>query len=246
MRRRALLTAAAAVPLAACGRAPVEGGFVATHPERGHLLRDQSASGNAVARRTQVVVVGAGVGGLAATRALRQQGVDDFVLLDLEDEAGGNSRGGVMGGMACPWGAHYLPVPGDAAVHVQDLLEELGLRRRVAGRWTYDERHLCHSPQERLYADGAWQEGLLPVHDVGEPTWAQCRRFGAAIRAAGREAHYTLPAGELQPAQRALDAQRFSDWLDRSGYDDPHLRWYLDYCCRDDYGAGTATVSAWA
>jgi hypothetical protein len=24
------------------------------------------------------------------------------------------------------------------------------------------------------------------------------------------------------------------------------LRWYLDYCCRDDYGAGIATVSAWA
>jgi hypothetical protein len=27
---------------------------------------------------------------------------------------------------------------------------------------------------------------------------------------------------------------------------DRHLRWYLDYCCRDDYGAGIATVSAWA
>jgi monoamine oxidase len=24
------------------------------------------------------------------------------------------------------------------------------------------------------------------------------------------------------------------------------LRWYLDYCCRDDFGAGIATVSAWA
>jgi hypothetical protein len=30
------------------------------------------------------------------------------------------------------------------------------------------------------------------------------------------------------------------------GLTDPHLRWYLDYCCRDDYGAGIATVSAWA
>ena len=26
----------------------------------------------------------------------------------------------------------------------------------------------------------------------------------------------------------------------------PALRWYLDYCCRDDYGAGSASVSAWA
>ena len=24
------------------------------------------------------------------------------------------------------------------------------------------------------------------------------------------------------------------------------MRWYLDYCCRDDYGAGSAEVSAWA
>ena len=35
-------------------------------------------------------------------------------------------------------------------------------------------------------------------------------------------------------------------YLDQNGLTDPHLRWYLDYCCRDDYGAGIATVSAWA
>ena len=38
----------------------------------------------------------------------------------------------------------------------------------------------------------------------------------------------------------------FGVWLDREGFSDPHLRWYLDYCCRDDYGAGIAQVSAWA
>jgi hypothetical protein len=34
--------------------------------------------------------------------------------------------------------------------------------------------------------------------------------------------------------------------LDQYQLTDPHLRWYLDYCCRDDFGAGIATVSAWA
>jgi hypothetical protein len=34
-------------------------------------------------------------------------------------------------------------------------------------------------------------------------------------------------------------------WLVAQNLTDPHLRWYLDYCCRDDYGAGLATVSAW-
>jgi protoporphyrinogen oxidase len=61
--------------------------------------------------------------------------VEDFALLELEDQAGGNSRAGSVGGIACPLGAHYLPVPGDDAPEVQDLLEELGLRQRVAGRW---------------------------------------------------------------------------------------------------------------
>ena len=98
----------------------------------------------------------AGLAGLAAARALRLKGMDDFALLELEDEAGGNSRGGAGNGITCPLGAHYLPVPGDDAPEVQDLLEELGLRKRVAGRWEYDERHLCHSPQERLFIDGAW------------------------------------------------------------------------------------------
>ena len=36
------------------------------------------------------------------------------------------------------------------------------MRRRVQGRPVYDERMLCHSPQERLFIDGAWREGLLP------------------------------------------------------------------------------------
>ena len=39
----------------------------------------------------------------------------------------------------------------------------------------------------------------------------------------------------------------FAAWLDaRRPAPTPHLRWYLDYCCRDDYGAGAAQVSAWA
>ncbi|HEV7913754.1 MAG TPA: hypothetical protein VGP22_08295, partial [Albitalea sp.] len=45
---------------------------------------------------------------------------------------------------------------------------------------------------------------------------------------------------------RALDAITMAAWLDREGLTDAHLRWYLDYCCRDDYGGGASEVSAWA
>ena len=262
MQRRQFLTAtaatAAATLLAGCTAPPaLAGGFTGADMARGHQLRDLLASATlpapAVQRRTQVLIAGGGVAGLAAARSLRLAGVHGLALLELEDQAGGNSRAGQVGGIACPLGAHYLPLPGNDAIEVQDLLEELGLRQRVAGRWRYDERHLCHSPQERLYYDGAWQEGLLPVHGVPDTTLAQYRRFAQAVDDAHRAARFSMPAlravapgKALPPAHQALDAVTFAAWLEQQGFDDEHLRWYLDYCCRDDYGADAAVVSAWA
>ncbi|CAN7698415.1 FAD-dependent oxidoreductase [Variovorax sp. LjRoot290] len=253
MKRREFLaaTAAGAAALGGC-EAPhvIEGGFTGIDVERGHALRDGAwrAGAPAGVRRARVVIAGGGVAGLAAARALRLAGIEDFVLLELEDTAGGNSRGGQVGGIACPLGAHYLPVPGDEAHEVQDLLEELGLRRRVAGRWEYEERHLCHSPQERLFFQGTWQDGLLPVQGVGEATLTQYRRFSQRVEALRHTARFSIPVLRAQPAPLllALDAVPFGVWLDREGFTDPHLRWYLDYSCRDDYGAGIAQVSAWA
>jgi monoamine oxidase len=222
-------------------------------PARGHQLRDGPAGGKswpAPSRtyKTRVLIAGGGVAGLAAARALRLQGMNDFALLEMEDSAGGNSRGAEMAGLPCPLGAHYLPLPGDDAPEVQDLLEELGLRTRVSGRWQYDERHLCHSPQERLFFNGEWQDGLLPLQGVSADTLAQYEKFARLVEQARTAAHWTMPVQKtaLAPVQQAQAATTFIAYLDRHGLDDRHLRWYLDYCCRDDYGAGIATVSAWA
>ena len=141
-------------------------------------------------------------------------------------------------------------MPGDDAREVQDLLEELGLRRRVAGRWTYDERHLCHSPQERLFFQGEWQDGLLPLQGVGAATLAQYRRFAQRGRSGcASAARFAIPL--RASAAGAAHCWRWTrcpstPGSTSEGLDDPHLRWYLDYCCRDDYGAGIAQVSAWA
>ncbi|MGJ7604836.1 FAD-dependent oxidoreductase [Variovorax sp. LT1R20] len=254
MQRRDFLGvagAAGALALAGCEvPPPIEGGFTGIDVARGHAMRDGTLKGQAPAtvKRTRVVIAGGGVAGLAAARALRLAGIEDFTLLELEDTAGGNARGGVVNGIACPLGAHYLPVPGDDAREVQDLLEELGLRRRVAGRWEYDERTLCHSPQERLFFHGEWQDGLLPVHGVGADTQAQYRKFAQRIDALQHAAHFAIPTLKVAvtPELLALDAIAFSSWLDSEGFSNVQLRWYLDYCCRDDYGAGIEQVSAWA
>ena len=249
MKRRSLL-AGAALPVLGCDKpAEIAGGFNGVAFERGHVLRSTAeVASPSRTHRTQVVVVGGGVAGLAAARALRLHGVEDMALLELEDSAGGNSRSGSVGGIACPLGAHYLPVPGDDAADVQDLLEELGLRRRVAGRWVIEERHLCHSPQERLFFNGAWQDGLLPIQGVGAATLAQYRRFALLVAQAARAERWTIPtsAASAGPLQRALKTISFDAYLVQQGLNDPHLRWYLNYCCLDDYGAGTASVSAWA
>nr|WP_255440394.1 FAD-dependent oxidoreductase [Caenimonas sedimenti] len=245
LARRAFLLAPAA--LAACtAKTEITGAFAGASAERGHLLRNPPPpQGARIERRTRVVIAGAGIAGLAAARALRQRGIEDFVVLDLEDAAGGNSRPGQVQGVACPLGAHYLPVPGDPAREVQDLLEDLGVRRRVAGRWTYDERMQCHAPQERLFFQGQWQPGLLPVLGVGATTLAQYTRFSQEVERLRESGHFTIPVRN-QRVLHALDGERFSDWLDRHALTDPQLRWHLDYCCRDDYGSGTAAVSAWA
>ncbi len=226
----------------------ITGGYTHESFERGHWLRDAtSLPAPQKTIRTACIIAGGGVAGLSAARALRQSGRDDFVLLELADEAGGNARGATIQGVAHPLGAHYLPTPGDDAPAVQALLEELGIRRRVAGRWQYDERVLCHSPQERLFFQGEWQEGLLPTAGVGAITLSQYAKFHVLIEGWQKTGAFSIP---VKPTQRsdvqALHSSTFAAYLQGEGLNDAHLLWYLDYCCRDDYGAGIAVVSAWA
>ncbi len=232
--------------------------WVGTDHERGHRFRQPwtGAPKPALQRRAQVLILGAGIAGLAAARAFMQRGMADVHVLDLADAPGGNSRGHRLAGMACPLGAHYLPWPTDSAHEVRDWLFELGLLRTEGGRTVADERHLCHSPQERLFIDGAWVEGLLPPAEPGSQTLQQYRRFAQAVQRlgfpqggrGGAARAFAMPAHRARWTAQAqdLNAQTFAHWLDAQGLVDAKLRWYLDYCCRDDYGADAAVVSAWA
>ncbi|SEK21701.1 Protoporphyrinogen oxidase [Roseateles sp. YR242] len=262
LRRRELLALGLLPMLAACGReagdlaerlatkvSDLPGGWVGASVASGHRLREAPPAWDSVSdspRRAQVLVLGAGIAGLSCARRLRARGVE-VALLDLEPRPGGNSRGHLMGGLPCPLGAHYLPVPGPEAPEVQALLEELGLARLEAGRWQYDERHLCHSPQERLWFQDQWVDGLLPPAESPE-VLAQYRRFAALVEAARRDIGFAMPSTHHRwtAGHDVLDRQTFAAWLDTHGLNAPPLRWYLDYCCRDDYGAPAAEVSAWA
>ncbi len=250
-RRAALVAPLASLSLGACrARSPAafDGTWLGTSYQRGHRLREGGALLPAVTKHCAVAVLGGGVAGLAAARALQRAGIDDVQLFELEDEAGGNARGHSLAGMACPLGAHYLPLPGPDAHEVAELLHEFGLLRIVAGRTVAEERHLCHSPQERLWVDGQWLEGLLPPAERGSARERQYQRFSQRVAEASRTLRFAIPSARAgwTAGHAALDAIPFAQWLRERGLDDPGLRWYLDYACRDDYGAGADSVSAWA
>lgn len=262
-RRDALRAAAAAALLAGCERPAwmMRPQWLPTDIERpgralGHWLRtlprDLVADGGTL--DTDIVIIGGGIAGLAAAWTLARNGHRRFVHLT-GPEPFGNAAARHWQGVPCPQGAHYLPLPASECGHVRELLAEMGVLRpgADAARPHYDERAIVHAPDERLLIDGRWHDGLVPPprDDIER---AQQQRFFARmeelkrLRGSDGRRVFALPLAlaSTDATWRGVDRQTFAQWLDAEGYTAPRLRWYLDYACRDDYGAGAAQVSAFA
>ncbi|HUQ90359.1 MAG TPA: FAD-dependent oxidoreductase [Bryobacteraceae bacterium] len=239
--RRQFLSAAL-VGLAPKTDRRVEGNIVDDSHLLGHRLRDR---GQFPAPKEQVkiplVIVGAGIAGLSAAWRLEKKGFRDFVVLEMERAAGGNSRYGENGISAYPWAAHYLPVPNRKSLLVRELCEEFGLIENGH----FNERHLCHSPQERLFLHGRWQEGLEPDTGVTRDQKQQQRRFEEKMAEFAASGQFTIPMA-MGAKPSPLDHISMEEWLNRQAFHSPYLRWYVNYACRDDYGALARDTSAWA
>ncbi len=238
----------------------IVGAIVGASHEVGHRLRAGDLPEPQATRSVPVVIVGAGIAGLSAGWKLAKSGFHDFEILELELDAGGNSRWGENSVSAYPWGAHYLPVPTSESTAVRELLEEMGMVQGAGpdGAPIYDPRHLCHVPQERLFIDGRWQEGIS-VRELLSSSSAtgdratlasfeqHRRRYRDYRDARGRRA-FALPMAlsSDDPELVALDRLSMREYFDRAGWASERLRWYVDYCCRDDYGCTLETTSAWA
>jgi glycine/D-amino acid oxidase-like deaminating enzyme len=243
MNRRQFASAALVGLTAKAGR-PITGGFADTGLPVGHLLRDKALRANPTeTQRVPLVIVGSGMAGLSAAWRLNKRGFSDFVILELESQAGGNSRWGQNDISAYPWAAHYLPVPDKGNPLVHELCEELGLLKD--GRW--EERWLCHSPQERLFLHGRWQDSLEPTVGATRKDIEQYRQFEERVQEYRDSRRFTIPMDQgLAEKDAGLDRMTMSAWLQQQGLDSPYLNWYVDYCCRDDYGALAGETSAWA
>jgi len=244
-REFCVASAAALVGLSIKGDRPLAGGFVYDDMSIGHALRARPPVGAATtAIRIPIVIVGGGIAGLSAAWRLQKRGFDRFVVLEMSGQPGGNSRSGQNETTAYPWGAHYVPIPDERATFVRELFAELGVLKPDG---TWDERHLCLAQQERLFIHGRWQEGIEPAVGLTADDREQFQRFGevtAALRASRR---FTVPLDNgLAVEDESLDRLSFAAWLAAHHFDSKPLLWYLNYACRDDYGALASDVSAWA
>ena len=222
----------------------------------GHLLRRRGPEVEPRSTRSvDIAVLGCGISGLSAAWHLHRSGCQGVELFELQKQAGGNSRSASYSASQAPWAAHYLPVPTRESRAVRELLKEMGLMSQGQdGKVSYNERHLCHPLQERLWYRGRWYESLLPTEDLSAPEVEQWSDFQSDIERwrkwrdkEGKKA-FAIPLAEssADPEVRELDNISFAAYAEQKGWTAPFVCWLLEYATRDDYGASPEQVSAWA
>lgn len=223
----------------------------------GHVLRDRKLGDAAVREREQVplLIVGGGMSGLSAAYYLSKAGFNDYLLLEMEESFGGNATYGQSRISRYPWGAHYLPIPSKESMHVRQMLHDFGMLLDGIDSETpsYDDRYLVHDPQERVFDGAVWREGLFPEEGLAQWEKDEYKRFGEAMeqfRGAygvdGRKA-FAMPVAlsSYDPRYRQLDRLTMKGWLDSAGFKGARLLWYVNHCCRDDFGTEIDRASAW-
>lgn len=222
----------------------------------GHRLRFPDFPAPTEEIEVPILVLGGGVTGLSAAYRLQQKGYSDFMLLDLEDEVGGNARSGHNVHSAYPLGAHYLPIPNASNTELLQFLEESGIIKEwtAAGKPIFDEEQLSFAPQERLFIRNVWQEGIVPNFGISEAESAELARFFQQMQGFKKlkdtDGKYVFDIPMRNASQiydrTALDGQDMLSWLKNQGYHTEALLEYVNYCCRDDYGTGIKHTSAFA
>lgn len=222
----------------------------------GHKLRDKygfPAPSQTI--KKDAVIIGGGIAGLSAAWKLQKAGFHDFTLLELEKDVGGNSHYGENAVSAYPWGAHYVPLLTEESTAARELFADLGVITGYdKGQPVYNEYYLSADPQERLYMYGRWHEGIVPAAGLTSADKAQYAEFFGHVEKFkdkkgndGRTAFaIPLDKSSTDPQFRDLDKISIAAYMRQHGWDSKPLNWYVDYCCRDDYGATKEETSAWA
>ena len=237
--------------------AHIKGKLSGPNTKAGHIIRDKIQLPPISSKTTvNTLIIGGGISGLSAARWLQKSSYNDFQLLELENHSGGNAFFGSNTVSAYPLGAHYIPIVNNDDKLLIEFLQENDVITHFDERGLpfYNEYYLCFDPDERLLINGHWQEGIVPDFGVPPAERKQIVRFFNLVTqfktARGNDGKYAfdipLDNSSADDKFRSLDKISFQQYLHENGFDSAYLLWYLNYCCKDDYGAKAGNVSAWA
>ena len=149
-----------------------------------------SVNGSRASTSVRVAIVGAGFGGLGAAIRLRQQGIEDFVLLERGDDVGGTWRENTYPGCQCdipsnlysfsfapnPNWSRTFPTQPEIWDYLRDCARRFGILPHIrfghevtgadwdehTGRWTLETPHGSVSAQVVIAAPGGLSAPSVP------------------------------------------------------------------------------------
>lgn len=235
------------------GKRSFQGNIYGANFKRGHRLFKMDFPEASVVEDVNVAIVGSGVSGLSCAYHLSSQNISGIKLFELEDHLGGKSSS--LGNKA-PWGAHYLPLVNKEYKELISFLKEINAITRINNDGTveYNPLMVCSAPTEKLFYYGRLQDGLTPASNLSQRDKNQFDQFFKLMEnykfQKGSDGRYAfdipMEKSSKDSKYTELDNLTMAEFVLTLGMNSEKLHWYINYCCRDDYGTSSEETSAWA
>ena len=205
----------------------------------GHLLFESQSYAVGEMAKTETLIVGGGIAGLAAAYQLKNQ---DFLLCELSGHLGGTSSSYHFGGMTFAQGAHYdLAYPANYGKGVLGVLESLSIIEYQHWKdvWSFKDRQHIIMPRRknRCFDHGEFRGEVLKAGELKRSFDELMGTYSGVMK---------MPVRQVDPRYHALNQITFYDFLkNQIKLTEGFLRG-LDYHMRDDYGGTAGQVSALA
>ncbi len=201
------------------------------------------------------IIIGGGCSGVAVGWRLHRSGIKDFILLEKENQLGGNAQSRKGNQTEYSWGAHYIETPGPEARYLYPLYEDLGiiLGYQEDGWPVINDAFTVRDTEVMLHTDKGWTPHRYPLSLANKEEQDVFQRFRQKMyqwyhyKGKDGKTAFTLPiqACSQDPSIRKLDRITMKTYLRSEGLKSSYLDWYVDMQCRDNYGTGFHEISAW-